>query len=288
MQLRFPIKDIEIQLKGVKKTITHPNYCVPSVCLNQHEFLLDLEGIGCFYACNGNHVELMPYPKAIQNILELYLNGSVYGAILHQRKNLPLHGSCFSFQEVGIMICGESGVGKSSLTASFCLNGADFLTDDITPIFVKEGKPYVWAISDRIKLWSDSLQQLNQKEEELVRIMPEREKFYFPMESDKGEEVALDHVFVLQIHDKPTVKIQELKGVEKFTALRNEIYRKEFLQGMPESEAVYLTQLIAISQTVKITKVYRPADISIEQLRLELEKCILAFQTKQNAVQAVV
>ncbi|NBB22952.1 hypothetical protein GVN20_26585 [Runella sp. CRIBMP] len=288
MQLRFPIKNIKIQLKSVKKDIAEPNHCYPSVCLNQHEFLLDLDGIACFYACNGNYIELMPYPNVTQNALELYLNGSVYGAILHQRKNLPMHGSCFSFQEVGVMICGESGVGKSSLTASFCLNGADFLTDDITPIFIKEGKPFIWAISDRIKLWSDSLQQLNQNEEELVRIVPEREKFYFPMESDKGEEVALDHVFVLQIYDKSTVKIQELKGVEKFTALRNEIYRKEFLQGMPESEAVYLTQLIAISQTVKITKVYRPADISIEQLRLELEKCILTFLTKQSAAEAVV
>ncbi len=288
MQLRFPIKDIKIQFKGVKKNITHPIYCYPSVCLNQHEFLLDLEGIGYFYACNGNHIELMPYPNATQNALELYLNGSVYGAILHQRKNLPLHGSCFSFQGVGVMICGESGVGKSSLTAAFCLNGADFLTDDITPIFIKEGKPFIWAISDRIKLWSDSLQQLNQNERELNQIMPEWGKFYFPMESDKGDEVALNHVFVLQIHDKPTVKIQELKGVEKFTALRNEIYRKEFLQGMPESEASYLKKLIAMSQTVKITKIFRPLVITIEHLRLELEKCILASLTKPSAAEAVV
>lgn len=287
MQLRFPIKNIEIQLTGVKKDIAHPNHCYPSVCLNQREFLLDLEGVACFYACNGNYIELMPYPDVTQNALELYLNGSVYGAILHQRKNLPLHGSCFSFQGVGVMICGESGVGKSSLTAAFCLNGADFLTDDITPIFIKEGKPYVWAISDRIKLWSDSLQQLNQNEEGLSRIVPEWGKFYFPMESEKGDEVALDYVFILQIHDKATVEIQELEGIEKFIALRNEIYRKEFLQGMPESEASYLKKLIAMSQNVKITSVFRPACISIEQLRLAIEKCILAFHTKPSTMEVV-
>ncbi|RDB04328.1 hypothetical protein [Runella aurantiaca] len=287
MQLRFPIKDIKIQFKGVKKNITHPNHCYPSVCLNQHEFVLDLEGVGCFYACNGNYIELMPYPNVTQNALELYLNGSVYGAVLHQRKNLPLHGSCFSFQGIGVMICGESGVGKSSLTAAFCLEGADFLTDDITPILIKEGKPYIWAISDRIKLWSDSLMQLKQKEEELSRIMPEWGKFYFPMESERGELVVLDHVFILQIHDKPTVEIQEVEGIEKFIALRNEIYRKEFLQGMPESEASYLKKLITISQTVKITKIYRPTGISIEQLRLELEKHILSFLTKPSVVEVV-
>lgn len=274
MPFRFPIKDVEIHIVGAKKVIDSLGYSNHYVSLNQHEFLLDLGGIGYFYVCNGNRIEIMPYAEATQNVLELYLNGSVYGAVLHQRKILPLHGSCFSFQDLGVMICGESGVGKSSLTAAFCLNGADFLTDDVTPVVFKAGKPHIWAISDRIKLWSDSLQQLNQEETELIRIVPEWGKFYFPMESENGELFTLDHLFILEIHDKPSVSHYNLEGVEKFAALRNEIYRWEYLKGMPESEASYLKQLIAISQTVRVTKVARPANIPIEQLRIELEKLI--------------
>ena len=272
MPFRFTIKDVEIQIISTKKIIDNPSYSNHYVSLNQHEFLLDLTGVGYFYVSNGNRIEIMPYADASQNVLELYLNGSVYGAVLHQRKTLPLHGSCFNFQDVGVMICGESGVGKSSLTASFCLNGADFLTDDVTPVVFQSDKPHIWAISDRIKLWSDSLQQLNQQEEGLTQIVPEWGKFYFPMESDKGGLFSLDQVFILAIHDKPHVNSWDLEGVEKFAALRNEIYRWEYLQGMPQSEAAYLKQLISISQTVRVTKVARPANIPIDRLRIELEK----------------
>lgn len=282
MLFRFPIKDVEIHLVGAKKVIDSLGYSNHNMSLNQHEFLLDLERVAYFYVCNGNRIEIMPYAEATQNVLELYLNGSIYGAVLHQRKILPLHGSCFSYQGAGIMICGESGVGKSSLTAAFCLNGADFLTDDVTPVVFKAGKPHIWAISDRIKLWSDSLQQLDQEEEELIRIVPEWGKFYFPMESDKGEFFTLDHLFILEVHDKPSVSHWCLEGVEKFAALRNEIYRWEYLKGMPESEASYLKQLIAISQTVKVTKVARPANIPIEQLRIELEKLTSNIVTQKN------
>jgi hypothetical protein len=282
MPFRFPIKDVEIQIVSTKKIIDNPGYSNHYVSLNQQEFLLDLAGVGYFYVSNGNRIEIMPYAEATQNVLELYLNGSVYGAVLHQRKILPLHGSCFSFQDLGVMICGESGVGKSSLTAAFCLNGADFLTDDVTPVIFKADKPHIWAISDRIKLWSDSLQQLNQEEKELVRIVPEWGKFYFPMESEKGELFGLDHLFILEVYDEPNMSHWNLEGVEKFAALRNEIYRWEYLKGMPQSEASYLKQLIVISQTVRVTKVARPANITIEQLRIELEKLISHTASQKN------
>jgi hypothetical protein len=202
--------------------------------------------------------------------VELYLNGSVYGAILHQRKTLPLHASCFQYQALGIMICGESGVGKSSLTTSFCLNGATFLTDDVTPILFCEGQPRIWNVSDRIKLWSDSLQQLNQPLEGLERIMPQYEKFYLPIASEREVYSQLQHIFILYVHDEPKLSIQPLTGVDRFAALRNQLYRPEYLCGMPESEATYIKQLVILSQVLTVTNIFRPDSISIEQLRLEL------------------
>jgi hypothetical protein len=282
MLFRFPIKDVKVNTTTDKKIIKNPAYSTGCIDLNQFEYTLDLEGIAWFYANNGNQIELISHLPDSQSVIELYLNGSVYGAILHQRKTLPLHGSCFQYQGLGIMICGESGVGKSSLTASFCLSGANFLTDDVTPILFKRGKPHIWGVSDRIKLWSDSLLQLNQKEEGLERIFPRQGKFYFPIESDNEMVLLLNHVFIIQIHDEPTIWAQPLRGVEKFAALRKEIYRSEYLEGMPESERAYLEQLIAMSQAVSVTKVFRPAAIPIELLRIKLEKLILMVKSNQQ------
>ena len=216
----------------------------------------------------------MPDENATSSTIDLYLNGSVYGAILHQRKTLPLHGSCFRYQGLGIMLCGESGVGKSSLTTSFCLQGAAFLTDDVTPIVFPNGKPHIWGISDRIKLWSDSLQQLNQAEAGLERIMPAREKFYFPMLPNTDTLIPLGLIIILHVYDKPELTIEPLEGVPGFTALRNEIFRREYLQGMPDTETAYLSQLIAIGQAVQVINVYRPEHIAIEQFRAELVQLI--------------
>ena len=286
MAFRFPIKDVTVNITVEKKAIENPTYQDYYVSLNQHEFVLDIDGVAYFYARNGTHIDVMPYAGAEHSVVELYLNGSVYGAILHQRKTLPLHGSCFNYQNRGIMICGESGAGKSSLTASFCLHGADFLTDDVTPIVFTDGMPAIWVMSDRIKLHRDSLEQLKQKTEGLTQLGPDWAKYYFPMESSREDTVPVHHIFVLDIHHEPDVCIKPLAGIEKFSALRNELYRAEYLRGMPESEANYLKQLILMSQRVSVTKVSRPAEIQIEQLRALLENRILFMEAEQDQVLA--
>ncbi|MFQ3174397.1 MAG: hypothetical protein ACI8W0_001516, partial [Flavobacterium sp.] len=218
-----------------------------------------------------NYISLVVNPKATNANIELYLNGSTYGAILHQRKIMPIHGSCFIFNNKGIMLCGNSGAGKSSLTASFVLDGNEFLTDDVTPILTLNNKPFIWTMSDRIKLWEDSLKQLNQNKEGLHKIDPDTEKFYYPLNSYKDSTFMLNHIFLIEIHEKSTIAFQEIKGAEKVTALRNEIYRLEYLQGMPENESLYFEKLVQISKKIKITKLYRPKDILIEQTQQQLK-----------------
>ena len=275
---RFPLKDVTIIVTQQRQIITYPLYSDEWQQINQHQFSLDVEGVAFYYACNGNYIEVCPYENYNQNELELYLNGSVYGAILHQRLVLPLHGSCFKYKDMGIMLCGDSGAGKSSVTASFSLNGAAFLTDDVSPLLFRTGKPQIWAMSDRIKLWSDSLEQLTQVKNGLHQIDPETEKFYFPMNSDKGKIVPLHQIFLLGIHDEPEVKFREVTGIEKFTALRNEIYRWEYLEGMPKCEKEYFEQITCISKEVRVAKVLRPKEIGIKQFCGYLEKYIYSLE----------
>lgn len=279
MAFRFPLHDVKIIGTNIKKTIQEPAYNTYYARLNQNEFLLDVKETACFYASNGNYIEVVAHPAADLNTLELYLNGSVYGAILHQRKIIPLHGSCFLYRGKGVMICGESGAGKSSLTAAFCIDGAEFLTDDITPILFEDDNPHIWAMSDRIKLWDDSLLALNQTKEDLIQVMPEREKFYFPMESRKGANIPLDYIFVLDIQETPGILMRELHGIDKFVALCNEVYRREYLRGMPESEATYVEQLISVSRTIPITKVSRHTQSSIGEVKDQLERYIAQLET---------
>ena len=114
MLLRFPMKDVTIKVTKQKSKVKLPIYTDEWNEINQNEFTLDVEDVGWFYASAGNYIEVMPYGIFNKQALELYLNSTVYAAILHQRKTLPIHGSCFNYQDSNIMICGDSGAGKSS------------------------------------------------------------------------------------------------------------------------------------------------------------------------------
>jgi len=270
MNFRFPLPDVHIALSTEKKQVENPLYEDEYYKLNQYEFSMNIENAGWFYASGGNKVELVLNEGVSQSTLELYLNGSTYGAILHQRGILPMHGSCFAFQGKGIMLCGESGAGKSSLTTAFVLDGNEFLTDDVTPIIFSEGKPQIWAMSDRVKLWGDSLEQLKQIQKGLDPIDPETEKFYFPLPSSKADSFPLDHIFLLEVQENEEVCFQDLKGAEKLTGLRNEIYRLEYLLGMPENEAKFFPQLAAISKKVCMTSLIRPRNSLISETKAKL------------------
>lgn len=272
MTFRFPLNDARIEIAAEKRVIALPVYDDQFCRVSQNEFSMDVEGVGWFYVCGGNLISIVPYPDADKTTIELYLNGSAYGAILHQRKILPMHGSCFRYKGTGVMICGDTGAGKSSLTASFCLNGAEFLTDDVTPLLFKKGKPYIWAMSDRIKLWSDTLKQLEQDEDGLHRIYPETEKYYYPMNGAAGDTFKLDQVYIIEIKETEMVEFDELSGSSKFAAMRNEIYRLEYLKGMPENEPEYFRNLVDISNNVNVVKMHRPKDIRIQELMKLLKR----------------
>lgn len=276
MKFSFPLKDVIIDFTTVPAEVKDPLFKDEYFALNQNEFSMDIKGVARFYASGGDFISVVPYSEASQDTFELYLNGSVYGAILHQRKTMPLHGSCFRYRDRGVMICGDSGAGKSSLTASFCLGGAQFLTDDVTPLLFKEGVPYIWPLSERIKLWSDSLRQLDQEETGLHRIDPAMEKFYYPINKGTDNIIRLNLVYILVIKDAGDVEFEELTGPEKFTALRNEIYRPEYLNGMPENEPVYFGNLVDMCNSVSVIRVSRPPVIHINELMIMISEHITA------------
>ncbi|MBW6480992.1 MAG: hypothetical protein K0B37_16295, partial [Bacteroidales bacterium] len=93
MKPSFPVTDIMLRRVETPRKVSAPAFANHIWQINQYEFAMQVEGVGSFYACNGNEVEYMPAEGAAKESLELYLNGSVYGAILHQRNILPLHGS---------------------------------------------------------------------------------------------------------------------------------------------------------------------------------------------------
>ena len=68
-----------------------------------------------------------------------------------------VHGGFIKYNNKNIIILGDGGTGKSSFTVSGCVNGAEFLSDDMIP--VKKG-PKLYAGYPFFKLWEDSAESI--------------------------------------------------------------------------------------------------------------------------------
>jgi hypothetical protein len=89
----------------------------------------------------------------------LYLN-QVLPLVLSKQGKLIFHAGAIETQAGVLAFMGESGRGKSTLTASFATAGFRFLTDDALLLEEEEGNYTVQPSHASIRLWDDSQQTL--------------------------------------------------------------------------------------------------------------------------------
>lgn len=274
---RFPLSDIDIKQVDEIQEIQEASLQSDWLRMTENEFRMVAAGVGTFYASNGSTIRFSVEKEATDESVELYLNGSVFGAILHQRGILPIHGSSFLYNERGILLCGHSGAGKSSLTSAMCLHGeALFLTDDVTPIIFNNEKPEILPKSDRVKLWEDSLEQLSENREGLQRIRPQDNKFYLNIDKSATKPQPLHNVVIINVDEEiKNPFVEPMKGADAFSYLQKEIYRLFYLRAMPQKKEHYFTQIAKICNHCTIQRVLRPANISIQHMSAFLKQEVL-------------
>jgi hypothetical protein len=281
MKRSFPLSGVELIETDKASSIASHLSSDGSWQVNQNEFLMKVEGVGCFYAREGITVEYAVAPDADHDWVDLYLKGQVLVALLHQRKIINFHASSFIYNDRGIMILGETGAGKSSLTASFTLGGAGFLSDDLTPVFFRNGKPHIMALGRDIKLRANTVGQLNIGIENLKDAEAGTGKQYLQIEKPYSADCPLDAIMKIEVGNTLDTEFYTPAAPEKFALLRSEICLWEMLAGMPETEADYLQQLVRIIEQVKFVRVVRPAEIEIAALHAAVSDYLDAAEGKR-------
>lgn len=252
----------------------NPFFSRPHLQVNEKDLILHIKNVASYRVTNGNQIQMHIHKDANMDTVNLFLNGSVLGAVLHQRGHLPFHGSTFDYQGKAVMICGHSGVGKSSITMAFCQNKASFICDDITPVLITQDNASIMPVRNRIKLWEDSLQRLDIDFRRLNKIRPVLNKYYLPIDQQTDNR-ELDQIIILNIHTKNCFEKKELVGLSKFNMLRKQIFRSTYLNGMPETKRMYFNQLVQLAGRVRITLVTRPMKCDISETRQFIEKEVL-------------
>jgi len=263
IKVNYYLPDLHIRRVDRLPEIIRPVYTGTGMEVAPGEFLLKVPGVADFYVAEGHLVEYVCHSGADREWIRLYLEGVVLVALLHQRDIISFHASSFVYEGKGVMVLGETGAGKSSLTLSFALEGAGFLTDDLTPVVFSGERPYVMPLNRRMKIRSATAAELGVESDRLTDAESGTGKKYMEIIPAAAGEHPLEVILKIEAGNVAEPFYEEPAPADKFSLMRSEVCSWEILAGMPETEAAYLQQILDIVRKVKIYRVTRPAGIRI-------------------------
>ncbi len=266
MKDTYPLPGVKISESSSVPVVRDPVYKGPNWQAGESEYSLQVEGVGDFHALDGREVTFCPDPGADPDWVRLYLNGQVLVALLHQRRIISFHASSFIYKDRGVMVVGDTGSGKSSLTLSFALDSSVFLTDDLTPVISRKGRPLIWPLHRDIKLRADTIGQLDIDPVTMREAEAGTGKKYLSFKRSGYKDHSLDVIIKIEVGDCEKLEFHEAGASDRFSILRSEVCSWEMLAGMPETERSYLLQLLQIVEKVHFVRVIRPSEIKIKEL----------------------
>lgn len=199
--------------------------------VNNDFVLFHVPDVAIFLIQKGKEIFVSPINGSKEDQIRLYILGTCMGALLLQRRVLPLHGSALLIDGKAYAIVGNSGAGKSTLASVFLKRGYQLLSDDVIPVSLSENTtPIVTPAYPQQKLWIESLEQFGIDSKSLRPIIDRETKFAVPVLGQFATEpVPLAGVFELNKTDDDEIGIQPIKNLARLHTLFNHTYRNFFI-----------------------------------------------------------
>jgi hypothetical protein len=191
------------------------------------QFLLHVPKIARFLLNDGNQIVFTPESEASAEDIPIFILGTVFGILLHQREQIVLHASAVEVNGRAVVFCGASGAGKSTLAAALAQRNYRLITDDVCAITLSaDAAPMVHPDGRQLKLWAQAIKKL---ELENVKREPVRgclEKFYVEPNGATNRALPLAVIYALRegLHSDD-LNIEQPSVVDSAIMLRNNAYR---------------------------------------------------------------
>ncbi|WP_186456826.1 hypothetical protein [Sphingomonas suaedae] len=221
----------------------------------EHALWLHVPGVARYLIRDGRELTYAPETGADEGSVRVFMLGSCIGALLLQRQQMVLHGNAFEVGDRCVICVGSSGAGKSTLAARMLQRGHRIIADDVCAI-----DPQGRAVPGmpRLKLWQETARRLGIDIAGLQRIRPSIAKFDLPIgDAFRTDPASIAAIYILKPWNRDHFAIDEIKGIEKFQALRANSYRYRFLKGM-DLGPWHLQQCSALAGTVPLAQISRP------------------------------
>jgi hypothetical protein len=265
--------EVQIRFGSVPESLQNP--VRTGVCFQAKPgaYLLNRKNVARYLVTEGKDILIEQVPGVNNGKIRLFLLSSVFGALLHQRKLMPLHASAIRVNNGCVLFCGTSGSGKSTIARSLMQRGYPLHTDDISVVTIDKNKtPIAFPGYPQQKLWGDALTKLGDPNQDYRRVRSKLDKFAIPTrEQFNDTPLAIKKIYILSPFNQKKVCLSPLKGVEKFNHLNFQTYRPKLALSMGMTATHFKTAGIIASQVPVILAQRSIKPFLLEELADTLE-----------------
>lgn len=222
------------------------------------QFLLQMPNIARYWVRTGDEILVTPAPQAQEAEIRLFLLGTVWAALLHQRGLLVLHASGIATPEGAVIFMGRSSAGKSSLAAAFYQRGYPVLGDDVIALNICNGRVLAFPGFPQLRLWPDMLSALEIATDSTLALRPKLAKRVLPVPDGFDiQPLPVRAIYLLHSHIQDEIRLEKFEGMSRFTTLLNHTFREKFLGGLGV-RPIHFQKVSQVAQKTYVASLVRP------------------------------
>jgi len=251
--------DVTVRQMAVPEALDHPEESGPTWSIQDDRFLLRIPDIARFLLTGGREIGFEAENGTEPEDIAAFLTGTVFGILLHQRRNIVLHASAVRVGDKAIILCGASGAGKSTLAAALVKRGYPLVTDDFCAVDVS-GMPAVQPDCRQLKLWAQAIEKLDLNAQRMGPVRNRLEKYYVEPTQTFETPLPLGAVYALRETRPPLQSgIEQPNIVDAALILRRSAYRPQLVRRMGQRND-YFRAAATIANAAGIFHLTRPLD----------------------------
>ncbi len=258
-----PSPQVTIRRGSVPEDLPDSSAAGPTWAIAGKQFLLRIPDIARFLLINGSEIVVEPEAPTRVSDIPIFILGTVFGVLLHQRGQIVLHASAVRVNGRAVVFCGASGAGKSTLAAALAQRGYPLVTDDVCALAIGgSDAPLVHPDGRHLKLWAQAIDRLDLAQQRGERVRECLEKYYVdPAENFTGP-LPLGAVYALREARPPhQAGIERPNVVDAALLLRRNAYRPLLVRRMNQ-KANYFHAATAIANSAGIFYLTRALDFA--------------------------
>lgn len=254
---------VTISRGSVAEDLPAPSSTGPTWQIAGNQFLLRIPGIARFLLNAGREIVVAAEHDAGDADIAVFILGTVFGILLHQREQIVLHASAVRVGGKAVLFCGPSGAGKSTLAAALAQHGFPLVTDDLCTLALDQGAvPFVHPDGRQLKLWAQAINRLDLAGQRGARVRECLEKYYVDPAEAFTEPLPLGAVYALREARPPhRAGIERPNIVDAALTLRRNAYRPLLVRRLNQ-KANYFHAAATIANAAGIFYLTRALDFA--------------------------